>query len=324
MAAAEPEIEVTVAIPTFNGADYLEELLTALEAQDYPGPWETLVIDSGSTDATLEILGRHPGIRLIEIPNSEFSHGRTRDLAVRQARGRWVAFLTQDAVPADPGWLRRLVAPFADERVAIVTGRQTPRARAFPLQRYEIVGAFAALGPDDDVTLYGAGVSATDGHAAFHSDVNAAVRRDLASGPLPFRDVAYAEDQLMARDVLAAGRLKAYAGGAVVVHSNDLTRSEYGRRIFDETVGLRRIGTPISPLGRRGQLALTLRGIVADSLRIVRDPGYSAAAKIGWLLRNPAYHLRKWSSYRTASRVDLADEAAVQRASLEHSRKSSG
>lgn len=319
---AEPG--VTVAILTFNGETYLEELLEAIERQHFDGGVDVLVIDSGSTDRTLEVVRAHPAVRLIEIPNSQFQHGATRNLAARESRGRYIAYLTQDAIPADEHWLAELVAPFAlDERVALVTGRQIPRPTAFPLQRFEIEGAFRGLGPDDAVTLYGDGPERDDralrGRAAFHSDVNAAVRTDLVLGTIPFREVPYAEDQLMGKDVLEAGLLKAYAGRAAVIHSNDLTLRDYGRRIVDETVGLRRIGFPIAPLGRRAQLTLTLRGIVGDSLRIVRAPDYSVVRKLRWLVVNPWFQVRKWSRYRVASNVDL-DDARLDKLSLERHR----
>lgn len=320
------DVLATVVVLTYNGEDHLERLLRAVSEQRIDGEIETLVIDSGSVDGTLDIIARFPEVRLVEIPNTEFSHGRTRQLAATIAGGRFLAYLTQDAVPIGSNWLAELLAPFSvDDRVALVTGRQVPRARAFPLQKYEIAGVFARLGPDTGITIYGAQAAPLPEDeldaAAFHSDVNAAVRRDLVTGPLPFRDVPYAEDQMMGRDALDGGWWKAYAGRAAVEHSNDLTLAEYRRRIFDETVGLRRIGTPIPPLSRGAQANLTIRGIVGDSLRIARDRGFSRGQRLRWLFVNPRYHVAKWSSYRKASTVDVDDQAAIERLSLEASRR---
>jgi glycosyltransferase involved in cell wall biosynthesis len=83
-------IEATVFIPTFNGAAYLERLLTAVEKQDFAEKFEILVIDSGSTDDTLGILARHPLVRLVEIPQKDFGHGRTRNQAAQLARANMV------------------------------------------------------------------------------------------------------------------------------------------------------------------------------------------------------------------------------------------
>ena len=298
---------ISVVIPTFNGELYLDALLNAVESQRIDAEVEVLVVDSGSTDATLDIVARHPAVRLVTIPNSEFSHGGTRQLAAAISRGQLIAYLTQDAIPVADDWLAELAAPFAaSDRVALVTGRQHPRPTAFPLQKYEIIGSFAALGPADGTSWADGAADADSDHErdGFHSDVNAMVRRDFVLGSIPFRDVAYSEDMMMARDVLDAAFIKAYAGRAVVEHSNDLDPAEYSRRIFDEVVGMRRIGTPLAPLSRRRALARSVRGSLGDSRRIVLDDDYSLAHKLRWLVVNPRFHFRKWSSYRRATGVD--------------------
>ena len=119
---------VTVAIPVLNGARYLDEVLTAVRNQRVDGELEVLVIDSGSSDGSREIAERH-GAKVHEIRREEFSHGGTRNLAMRLARGAHVAFLTQDATPAHDGWLNALLDGF--ERapdVAAVFGPHLPRA----------------------------------------------------------------------------------------------------------------------------------------------------------------------------------------------------
>jgi rhamnosyltransferase len=321
-----PEPIVTVAILTYNGEEYLERILQQLRRQRLDGGFEVLVIDSGSTDATLDIVRRHPEVRLHEIPNSEFGHGMTRNLAARLARGEFIAYLTHDAVPTNEDWLRELIAPFAmDERIVAVMGKQVPRPGCFPLLKYEIKGVFAGFGPDFGTSVFYKDESMSDegtlGALGFYSDVNSAARRRFLLEQIPYRDVRYAEDQLFGRDVIEAGYRKAYAPRAAVEHSNDLTLAEYGRRIFDETVGLRQIGFPIPRMSRASQLRLTLRGIVGDSLRILRDRDYSWRRKLYWLVANPAFQVRKWRSYRASTLVDLADEGAIRAGSLEHSRK---
>ena len=321
-----PEPIVTVAILTYNGEEYLERILQQLRRQRLDCGIEVLDNDSGSTDATLDILRRHPEVRLHEIPNSEFGHGKTRNLAARLARGEFIAYLTHDAVPTNEDWLRELIAPFAmDERIVAVMGKQVPRPGCFPLLKYEIKGVFAGFGPDFGTSVFYKDESMSDegtlGALGFYSDVNSAARRRFLLEQIPYRDVRYAEDQLFGRDVIEAGYRKAYAPRAAVEHSNDLTLAEYGRRIFDETVGLRQIGFPIPRMSRASQLRLTLRGIVGDSLRILRDRDYSWRRKLYWLVANPAFQVRKWRSYRASTLVDLADEGAIRAGSLEHSRK---
>ena len=322
----EPDVLVTVAVLTYNGETYLEQILNAVEKQSVDGEVDILVIDSGSTDGTLGIVARHPAVRLQQIPNSEFGHGKTRNLAARLARGEFIAYLTHDAIPASDGWLRELLAPLRDEAADIkaVMGKQIPRPGCFPLLKYEIEGVFAGFGPDFGTTVF-----SDDGTAkeqglidalSFYSDVNSATRTAFLRDEIPYRDVRYSEDMMFGQDIIEAGYKKAYAPRGAVIHSNDLTLDEYGKRMFDETVALRQIGKPIPPMRRRAQLRMTVRGIFVDTVRILRDD-YSVLGKLRWLLVNPRFHIAKWRAYRAATRVDLGDEAAIRAGSLEHSRK---
>ena len=316
----------TVAILTFNGEIYLERILRDVLAQQLDGDFEVLVVDSGSTDSTLDIVRKFPSVRLHEIPNAEFGHGRTRNLAAQLARGTFIAYLTHDAIPASTQWLRELLQPFdLDESIVAVMGKQIPRTGCFPLLKYEIQGVFANLGPDFGTSIfYKDSFVQSEGvlnAISFYSDVNSATRRDFLLNTIPYRDVRYAEDQLFGKDLIEAGFRKAYAGRAAVEHSNDLTLAEYRERIFDETVGLRQIGFPIPVLERSGQMRLTVRGILGDSFRIVRDSEFSWKRKLYWLLLNPTYQIAKWTSYRASTLIDITDDEAVKSRSLEHRRK---
>ena len=328
MPVKQQQPTLTVAILTYNGQDYLRRILEALRAQAYENPIEVLVIDSGSTDSTLQIISDFPEVRLEQIPNSEFGHGRTRNYAAQIATGEIIAYLTHDAIPMGPKWAEELVAPFAQsERIVAVMGKQVPRPNCFPLLKYEIEGVFGGLGSDLGFTVYELlpEDEANEGlrfAKAFYSDVNSAARRRFLTEVLPYRDVRYAEDQLFGLDLLEAGYLKAYAPGAAVEHSNDLTLEEYGPRIFDETVALREIGRKVLPLSGRSRLRLTVRGIVGDSVRILRDRSFGVKRKAFWLLRNPSYHLIKWKFHNRGARFDLAQSSESSSHSLEGKRKS--
>lgn len=297
------DLAATVTILTYNGERYLPDILSALASQRLDEPFETLVIDSGSTDRTLEIVAEHPEVRLHTIPNSEFGHGRTRNLAAQLARGQVVVYLTHDAVPKHDRWLYEILKPFElNDRVAAVMGKQVARPNCFPLLKYEIRSVFAGFGPDFGTSLFYRDdfitSEAVSNAVAFHSDVNAAARRDVLTGPVPYRDVSYAEDQLLGRDLVAAGYLKAYAPRAVVEHSNDLTLREYDDRMADETRGLREVGIDVAVPSLWDVTRMVLRGVVRDELAILRDREFPWWRKLYWSVLNPFYHLQKWRGVR--------------------------
>ena len=316
----------TVAILTFDGEKYIRRILESVLQQQVDGEFSVLVIDSGSTDATLAIVAEYPSVRLHQIPNKEFGHGKTRNLAAQLADGEFIAYLTHDAIPMSAFWLYELLAPFGiDERVVAVMGKQVPRATCFPLMKYEINGVFAQFGPDYGTSIfYKDSFVKDEGTLAaitFYSDVNSAARRRFLLDKIPYRDVRYAEDQMFGRDIILAGHRKAYAARAAVEHSNDLTYSEFGPRIFDETVGLRQIGVLVPPMSRRGQFRRTLRGVIDDSSRILHDRSWSRKRQLYWFVVNPFFHARKWASYRRAANVELDDSATIESFSLEAQRK---
>jgi len=89
---------VSVVIPTYNAARYLDAQLRALRAQSVKD-LDILVIDSSSSDETLDIAEQH-AIQTVIIPKEEFDHGGTRTLAGKtRSAGDILVYLTQDAVP---------------------------------------------------------------------------------------------------------------------------------------------------------------------------------------------------------------------------------
>ena len=277
-------MSVTVAIPVRDGGPLLAGVLDALARQSVEH--ELLVCDSGSSDDSAALARAH-GARVLEIAPAEFSHGGTRNLLVREACGEHVALLTQDAEPADEQWLEHLLGGFAlAGDVGIVYGPYRPRPGASPAVRVELESWFDSLAPDGAAPARApgrrralrAGCRVWSGAEGFFTDANACLSR-VAWERVPFREVAYAEDRVLAIDMLRAGYAKAYVPDAAVKHSHEYSSSEQLRRCFDEWRGLREVygfKEPASPkhVARklRGEIGAARRAASADGLGGARTP----------------------------------------------------
>lgn len=317
---------VTVFIPTFNGKKYIGECIEAIVHQELPKGYELelLVTDSGSTDGTLDVLElyqKKKKLTLLQIPNSEFGHGKTRAAAAQRAKGEFILFITQDATPAHYRWLINMIEPFfVSEKVGCVFGRQIPRRDAAATIKREVAGAFGGVGAPDAIVLH-RWKSLVDGKETnpanlFFSDANSAVRRGLLVGPVPLRDVKYAEDQALAEDMQKKGYLKAYAPKGEVWHSNEYTAREYYHRKFDEYIGLQEsVKYSIKP-SVKSLLLGWIRPTIADYKFISHDHEYGPRRKLIWFTRAPFYNIGlQMGKYNAAKYFNNA--AARKKISLE-------
>lgn len=300
---------LTVAIPVHDGEATLDGVLRAVRAQSVSGNLEVLICDSGSRDASLEIARRHDA-RILQIAPEAFAHGPVRNLLMQEARGDYVALLTQDAEPAGEGWLAGLLSGFelADD-VALVYGPYWPRPQASPYTRSELTRWFGSLAPDGaprvdrlqdgERTLP---ATALFGRRTFFTDANACVRRD-AWRRVPFRPVPYAEDQALALDMLRAGYAKAYVPQAAVWHSHDYTDAQRFRRAFDEWRGLHDVYGWREPLAPR-RMAGQLRGELGAQWREQRSAGLGPVRRLAALGGATRHHVVRLAGALLGSRAD--------------------
>ncbi|MBT9163375.1 MAG: Peptidoglycan-N-acetylglucosamine deacetylase [Chloroflexi bacterium] len=108
--------ELSIIIPALNEAKLLPECLRSLEDQDYPGHYEIIVVDNGSTDGTAGI-ARDFGVRVIpctEIKSVFFA----RQVGADAARGDIIVQADADSVYPG-GWLNRIASQFASHPEAV-------------------------------------------------------------------------------------------------------------------------------------------------------------------------------------------------------------
>jgi rhamnosyltransferase len=195
------------------------------------------MVDSGSTDGTLEIARKFP-VRIVEIPAEDFHHARTRNYAATLAAGEYLVFLSQDAIPANCSWLKVMLQNFSDGAVGAVYGRQIPKAES-TLERHEALN-----------TMYGSQRVVKDpsskqslGYRYYHfSDANAAIRKEVWAATRFPEDLKVFEDLGIAKRILDAGWHIVYEPEACVVHSHNHTTVELFKRYFDIGYTFERLG----------------------------------------------------------------------------------
>lgn len=87
---------VSVIMPSYNTGEYIAASIESVLAQTYPN-WELLIVDDCSTDSTVEVIRRYQDPRIILLKNKTNSGAAlSRNYGLREAKGRWIAFLDSD------------------------------------------------------------------------------------------------------------------------------------------------------------------------------------------------------------------------------------
>jgi rhamnosyltransferase len=223
---------ISIIIPTRNGASTLRELLAVLTLQTVQ-PDEVLVVDSSSDDDTVEI-AREYGAVVSVIPQQSFDHGGTRTDIARAAKGELLVFFTQDALPATRDALEKLLEPFAgNPDLAVCYGRQlagkeagwaAASLRLFNYPPHSCLRGFADRGQYGLKTI-------------FVSNSFAAYRKSILSEVGYFKNgLIFGEDTCTVGRLLERGYRIAYVSEAKVYHSHNYTLAEEFRRSFDTGV----------------------------------------------------------------------------------------
>ena len=114
------------------------------------------------------------------------------------------------------------------------------------------------------------------GRLTFLSDVNCCVAR-WAWERVPYREVPYAEDQLLGRELIEAGYAKVFHPDARVLHSHDYPLGQFFKRYFDEFRSLREVLGHVQPWGPKTTL-WDVRGLVGADKRWLRGSGRARAS----------------------------------------------
>jgi len=226
------EIDASIILLTLNAGEKFKKVLKAVFNQTYNN-FEVIIIDSSSIDNTLEYAKRYP-IKIFKIPRSDFGHGKTRNLGAKLARGRYLVYLTQDAIPADNNWLANLLVNLKIENVAGVLGRQIPNITANPLDVFSYNEDYPDIRKNISIQNY-------KQNNVLFSDANSAVKKSvILKYPYP-ENVPLAEDLGWAIGIIKKNYKLIYEPTAAVIHSHKFSLINNIKNDFDHGVSLTQI-----------------------------------------------------------------------------------
>jgi threonine dehydrogenase-like Zn-dependent dehydrogenase/glycosyltransferase involved in cell wall biosynthesis len=222
-------IAASIVVRAFNEARHLPRLIEGLRAQTFRGT-ETILVDSGSTDETVEI-ARRAFDRVIEIDSADFTFGYSLNRGCAEARGRHIVIASAHCYPADARWLEILLRNFeAEPEAALVYGNQLPVDGTKYSERREFERLF---GPRRRVQR------APD---YFCNNANAAIPRALWELHPYDENLTGMEDVAWARHWMGRGRPIVYEPEAAVHHVHEESWAQIERRYYREAFARRSMG----------------------------------------------------------------------------------
>lgn len=221
-------MRASIVIRTLNEGRYLNDLLVMIGQQATKDiEIETVLIDSGSTDDTLDIARSH-GARITHIPKAEFSFGRSLNRGSAFATGDILVYISGHCVPVDRHWLQTLCQPLIDGYATYSYGRQIGDNDS----NYSERRIFAKYFPDR---------SAIPQEGFFCNNANSALLRNAWKAHLFDEEITGLEDMELAKRLVATGQQIAYVADAPIFHHHQENWAQVRRRFEREALALRTI-----------------------------------------------------------------------------------
>ncbi|MFV1949762.1 MAG: glycosyltransferase family 2 protein [Anaerolineales bacterium] len=277
----------SIVIRAFNEEKHIGKLLSGIQLQDYPAK-EIILVDSGSSDKTLDIASKYP-VNVVQIDSSEFTFGRSLNRGINTASGKIIVIISAHCYPVYPDWLDKLLEPFVDDQVAVSYGKQ----RGGDGNHYSEHQFFKTYFPDSS--------QANQGQPYTHN-ANAAIRKSLWDKHPYDEGLTGLEDLAWSSWAKEEGYNIAYVAEAEIIHIHEETFRRVHNRYKREAIAMKQI-LPESKFSLRNMISMILRKTTRDISSANRD---KKLAKEFWgILRFRALqYLGTWQGYRYSGRID--------------------
>lgn len=274
-------MKVSVVIRTYNEEKYLCDLLKGIRGQSLEGhELEVVIVDSGSTDATLEIAESFK-TRIVHIKKSEFTFGRSLNIGCDAATGDALVFVSGHCLPVNEHWIANLVKPLASGEASYSYGKQVGWGAS---SKYSECQLFKKYYPD---------VSRIQDKEFFCNNANSALLK-AAWKTFPFdEELTGLEDMDLGLRLIRHGHKLAYVAEAPVYHIHEETWPRVKTRYEREAIALQQI-MPQVHVGFSDFLRYFFSAVFYDFGAAIQDSKFFACAKEIVLFR----FFQFWGTYR--------------------------
>jgi glycosyltransferase involved in cell wall biosynthesis len=274
----------SIIIRCCNEEEHIGRLISGILAQNI-NDTEIIVVDSGSSDATLSIASRYP-VKIVQIKQEDFSFGYSLNIGCATATSNCLVLASAHVYPVYNDWLEKLLTPFSDRNIAIVYGKQ----RGNETTKYSEHRIFDRWFPEK---------SNLNQDYPFYNNANAAIRKELWE-KLPYNEeLTGIEDIDWSKRVLGLGYRIAYNADAEVIHVHNETPQRIFNRYRREAMAMKSI-FPYEHFSLYDFFKLYISNIVSDGFYACHDRVFFRS-----LLSILVFRLMQfWGTYRGFSQHD--------------------
>jgi rhamnosyltransferase len=237
MKAVPENPTASITVLTKNAGYGFRETLEAIFKQDCSFAFELVVVDSGSTDGTLDLMKQYP-VKIHSMSPGEFNFGLTRDYVFSLSRGDFIIAIAQDVIPVGTYWLDNIIHPFCDTEVALVQGSAVLPTDG-DLFYWEKIGLFYYTRECKRWTANHDGIGV--------SFVNCAIRRTVWKENR-LCDIEMMEDKMFQAMLDSRGHRIYREPKAMVFHYHSYTLVDLAKRCENEGLGWKIVGQNYSVL----------------------------------------------------------------------------
>lgn len=220
-------MKVSIIIRAFNEEKFIGKLYSEIFKQKVDFDYEVILVDSGSTDRTLDITSEY-NVEVIRINPADFTFGYSLNQGIKASSGEICVMISAHCYPCSSLWLQNIITPFVNQNVAIVYGRQLGTDET----AYSEHRIFNRWFPNYNIE---------ESELAFCNNANSAIRKSLWNVYKFDEKLTGLEDLDWAKHVKKLGSSIYYQADASIYHIHEQNMKQVYTRYYREAFAYKEI-----------------------------------------------------------------------------------